>query len=235
MRNKSFVFTIFLLTGLPFCNFALADGFSGAGGFSFYLVKPDLAPINQKLEAIGMPQFDGLMFLYGGQGLGHVSDRMRVGGMGFGGKMIVSDMKDGYAREVSFEMAWGGLLLEYIAFEGRGFEIYSGGTLGWGGVSVHLEKSAEPADWDEVWNNYQPVANTEDNLSSTFTHSFFMLQPRLGVRYFLLDWLAVSGSVDLPLLKLNSSDWKLNGNDVYNAPELDLIQPFFQFAILFGG
>ncbi len=233
MKIKLLIISIVLIIMIG--TTASADGFSGAGGFSFYLWKPDLNSINSELEAIGMPQFDNLAFLYGGQGFGHISDRLRIGVMGFNGGSKVSDLKNGYAREASFSISWGGLLLEYIVLEGRGFEIYGGGTLGWGSFTIQLEKSAGPADWNGVWDNYEAVQSTEDNISSTFSNSFFMLQPRVGIRYFLTDWLAVSGSVDVPLLKLNSNNWKLNDNDVYNAPSIDLIQPFFQFAILLGG
>jgi hypothetical protein len=100
---------------------------------------------------------------------------------------------------------------------------------------VHLEKTLNPIDWDDTWNNYQGAPSNTDNISSDFNHSFFMIQPRIGLSYAILDWLAVSTSVDVPLMNLNSNGWTLNGDDVYNAPSLDLTQPFFQFSILFGG
>lgn len=228
------VFTI-LVSFVPFVAAVSGGGFSGAGGFSFYLWKPDLGPINNELRSLGMPQFSQSMILYGGQGFAHVSDRMRIGGMGFGGSIRVKDMEDGYAREASFSMSWGGFLMEYIILEPGDFEIYGGATLGWGAVSVHLQKTSGPANWDDLLSNFAAEEGTTDNISSNLEHSFFLAQPRLGIRYYLLDWLAVSGSVDYGLIALSSGGWTQNGEDVYNAPSLDLIKPFFQFTILAGG
>ncbi|HDH57228.1 MAG TPA: hypothetical protein ENF16_01325 [Bacteroidetes bacterium] len=226
---------IFLITAIPFCAATSGVGFAGAGGFSFYLWKPDLGPINDELRGLGMPELHDVAFLYGGQGFAHVSDRFRIGGMGFGGSTHVKDFKDGYAREASFHISWGGFLMEYILYEPGYFEFYGGGTIGWGSVSINLQKSSGPVNWDEIWNSYEPIASDTENISSKLEHSFFMLQPRLGVRYYLLDWLAISGSVDVPLVNLSSGGWSLNGDDVYDAPSLNLIQPFFQFSILAGG
>jgi hypothetical protein len=207
----------------------------GAGGFSFYIVEPNLGALNTELKALGMPEFDGLMFLYGAQGYAFVSDRLRIGGMGFGGSITSEDIENGYAREATFSMTWGGFLLEYLVFEDWGIEAFAGGTLGWGGVSVHLRKTLSPIDWDEVWNNYQATSGTTDNISTQFDHSFFLVQPRVGLKYYLLDWMAVGVSVDVPILNLDSDGWTIDGDDVYDAPSLDLTQPFYQFSILFGG
>ncbi len=46
--------------------------------------------------------------------------------------------------------------------------------------------------------------------------------------------MAISGSVEVPLVKLDSGGWTANGNNVLGAPSLDLIGPFFQFALLLG-
>jgi len=210
-------------------------GFQGAGGFCFAVYTPDLAPFNKELKALGIPEFSGSMLLYGGQGFGHVSEHLRVGGMGFGGSMRTQDFENGYAREATFSMSWGGILIEYWFLEALNCEFYAGGTLGWGAVALRLEKTASPVDWDDVWGNFQADSSMAENVSSEFQHSFFLMQPRLGIRYFLLDWLALSGTVEIPLLKLSSDGWELNGDNVYDAPELDLMQPFFQFSILLGG
>ncbi|TKJ39684.1 hypothetical protein CEE37_10410 [candidate division LCP-89 bacterium B3_LCP] len=207
----------------------------GAGGFSFYIVKPDLGPLNTELKALGMPQFDGYMFLYGGQGFGYVSNSLRIGGMGFGGSVSVNDIENGYAREAIFSMGWGGILIEYLMLEVSNFELFTGGTLGWGSVSVSLRKTDSPVSWGEIWNNYTSQTGSGDSISSELSHSFFMIQPRVGVKYYLLDWLAVGGSIDVPILNLSSSGWSINGDNIYDAPSLDLTQPFFQFSILVGG
>lgn len=214
---------------------AWAGGFNGAGGFSVALYQPDFGPINASLQSIGMPELDKPMVIYGGQGFAYVNSRLAIGGAGFGGMASVSDLENGYARTARFTIGWGGVQFEYLLLELSRVDFVAGGLVGWGGASIHLQKSRSPIDWGDVWNDYQALSDTSENISSDFTHSFFLFQPRLGVRVYLTHWMALSGSVEVPLSKLSSGGWKLNDADVYNAPELDLIAPFFHFSILFGG
>jgi hypothetical protein len=214
---------------------AFEGGFVGGGGFSLYLSPLDVTPINESLESIGMPQFDGVMLFYGGQFFAHLNYNLRIGAVGFDGGMRVDDFTDGYAREAVFRLGWGGILVEYILYETGRFEFYGGGTLGWGRLSLSLEKSRNSVSWDDVWNSYLPEAGSEDNISSTFKHSFFLVQPRLGARYYLSSWLAVCGSVDFTVSHLSGDGWSLSGNEVYGAPTLDLNSPFFLLGVLFGG
>ena len=214
---------------------AWAEGFDGAGGFSVALYKPDFAPINESLESLGMPKFDQPMVMYGGQGFAYVSRRLAIGGAGFGGVASVSDLENGYARTARFTIGWGGVQFEYLLLELSRVDFVAGGLVGWGSASIHLQKSRSPLDWDEIWDNYQALSDTSENISSDLSHSFFLFQPRVGIRVYLTHWLALSGSIEVPLSKLSSGSWKLNEADVYNAPEMDLIAPFYHFSILFGG
>jgi len=214
---------------------AWAGGFNVAGGFSVALYQPDFAPINGSLRSIGMPELDKPLVIYGGQGFAYVSRRLAIGGAGFGGMASVSDLENGYARTARFTIGWGGVQFEYLLLDLGRADFVAGGLVSWGGASIHLQKTRSPIDWDDVWNDYQALSDTSENISSDFTHSFFLFQPRVGVRVYLTQWMALSGSVEVPLSKLSSGGWKLNDADVYNAPELDLIAPFFHFSILFGG
>jgi len=214
---------------------AWAEGFDASGGFSVALYQPDFGPINESLQSLGMPEFDSPMVIYGGQGFAYVNRRLAIGGAGFGGMASVSDLENGYARTARFTIGWGGVQFEYRLLELNRVDFFAGGLVAWGGVSIHLQKTRSPMDWDEIWNNYQALSDSSENISSEFTHSFFLFQPRLGVRVYLTNWMALGASIEVPLSKLGSGGWKLNEADVYNAPEMDLIAPFYHFSILFGG
>ncbi len=200
-----------------------------------YLSPLDVSPINENLRSIGMPQFDGVTLFYGGQVFAHLNYNLRIGAVGFDGGMRVNDYADGFAREAVFRMGWGGILLEYVLYETGRFEFYGGATLGWGRLTLSLEKREDSVGWDNVWNAYLPETGGENNISSTFEHTFFLAQPRLGARYYLSSWLAVCGSVEFAVSHLSGDGWTLSGNEVYGAPALDLNSPFFLFGILFGG
>jgi hypothetical protein len=213
----------------------LAAGFRGAGGFSVAVYQPDFGPINEALRSIDMPELDKPVFVYGGQGFGYISERFAIGGGGFGGFATVNDLENGYARTARFNIGWGGIILEYRLLELSRVDILAGGILGWGGVSLHLQKNLSPVSWDEIWENYEAIADTAQNISSDLTHSFFVLQPRLGVRVYLTEWMALGGSVEFPVSNLSSAGWRLNDEQVYDAPSMKLTAPFFHLSILFGG
>lgn len=209
-------------------------GFRVAAGFSFAVYKPNLNPLNAELNTLNMPVFDKPMYLYGGQILGQVGNHLRLGIMSFTGNISVEDLANGYARKVRFQMGWSGLQVEYRSPVFYRFEAFGGSSFGFGGVNVLLEKTRNPAAWSDIWGQLQPDSLAAQNLSTELHHSFFLVQPRAGLRFYLRDWMALSGSVEVPLVKLNSSGWSVNGNDVFGAPSLDLIRPFFQLSLMLG-
>jgi hypothetical protein len=227
--------TIILILLTPLSIVLAGNRFDGAGGFSTMISKPDFGQINQELKALGMPEFNEALIMYGGQGFGEVSNRFRIGGMGFGGSISVNDYKNGYARQATLSMGWGGVLLEYVIADPGNFELFGGGTLGWGGLRVHLQKSRTAENWNGLWENYQAAPDTADNISTDMTHSFYIVQPRFGVRYRFIDWMAISGSIEVPLTRISGNGWRVNDQRVYNAPSLDLTAPVFHISLLFGG
>ncbi|MCX6639993.1 MAG: hypothetical protein NTW14_05865 [bacterium] len=64
--------------------------------------------------------------------------------------------------------------MEYVFAQPGRFEFYGGGTVGLGGVNIHLEKSAAPQSWDGFWGSYKTQPDTTENISSDLNHSFFM-------------------------------------------------------------
>jgi hypothetical protein len=212
-------------------------GFRFGAGFSLAVFDPNLAPLNSQLQSLNMPVFNKPMYLYGGQVLGQVANKVRLGIMSFSGSASVEDLVNGYAREARFKMNWGGLQLEYRSPIFHRFEAFGGSSFGFGGVTVRLEKTKNPVSWEDLWGQYQatpPTLTNDPNLTTELHHSFFLVQPRAGLRFYLRDWMILSGSVEVPLLKLNSGGWTVNGNDVYSAPSLDLISPFYHFSLMLG-
>ena len=209
-------------------------GFRAAAGFGLMIYQPDLGPLNSQLNTLSMPAIDKPMVLYGGQIIGQIKNRLRLGIMSYKGSASVEDLANGYARKASFQMGWSGLQVEYCTPVFHGFEAFGGSSFGYGGVDVRLEKTHSPVDWGGIWDQFVAGDPSTQNLSIELHHSFFLVQPRLGLRFYLRDWMAVSGSVELPLLKLNSGGWSVNGSDVNGAPSLDLTSPLFQFSVMVG-
>jgi hypothetical protein len=235
--DKRMVVLLFLLF-LPINKaFSAALSYRGAASFNLAVYKPDFTPINDELLGIGMPRLDKPMLLYGGQILLQFSDHLRGGLMGFTGASSVEDMENGYARKAGFNLWWGGAVVEVVIYGISRFETYLGASLGGGSATICLEKTHNPANWGEIWGNYSAApgdSNSTDNLTTIMHHPFFLAQPRLGLRYYANNWLAFSGSVEIPLVHLSSGGWKMNGNDLFGAPGMNLMRPFYQFSIYIG-
>jgi len=214
---------------------AISYGYRGAASFNFAIYNPDLGPVNEELRALGMPELDDPLLLYGAQGFAHLSDPLRVGVTVLTGGNSVETLSGGVAREASFNLTLLGLLIEYRFLDIPRFEAYAGASVGAGWASVRLERNTSPVGWDDVWGQFQPApSDSATNLTAEMEQRFFWPQPRVGARFYPATWLAISGSVEVPLVKLGADNWMINGNDLYGAQELDLISPFFQFSLSVG-
>ncbi|MBC8204529.1 hypothetical protein ISS30_00725 [bacterium] len=163
--------------------------------------------------------------------------------MGAGGYVSTSGMTPAVGnipaldKEVSFSMGYGGVTLEYILdfpFEVMDGQFFIGGLIGGGGAAVNISQYAS-LSWGDIWDNYQ-LPNGDDKYTQTveMSRGFFLLDPWAGIHINLLDWLAFAGKAGY-FFPIADSDWKVNDSKVFGAPDLDLDNFHFEFAVLFGG
>ncbi len=220
------------------------QGFQGGGGgFILGYMQANLDEINNQILSMGIPKFDDGFFLYGGRGFGFVNDHIRIGGMGMGGRMITSGFVPGngsntpdLAKEVEFSMGYGGVTLEYVYDAPYGIQVFTGGLIGWGGLSVRIAQYESALNWNGIWDNYG-VNYTGDSydLSIMLDNCLFILNPWIGAFYNILPWMGVSGQVGYFYSTASSGNWDVAGSKVLGGPDLDLSNLNFEFSILFGG
>ena len=133
-------------------------GFSGGGGgFVIVYQQPDLKDINNQILQMGIPELDEGFFLYGGQGYGYVNRNFRIGGMGAGGAIATSALVPGFggapdlAKEVEFMIGYGGVTLEYVYDTPIGLQLFGGGMIGWGGISLRVSQYENALSWSGIW------------------------------------------------------------------------------------
>ena len=161
-------------------------GFSGGGGGpTFTYMTPDLADINVMVAQMGPNiKLDEGFFLYGGKGYGHVNRNIRIGGMGAGGMITTSELVPGaggapdLAKEVEFSMGFGGVTLEYVMELPFDVQLFAGGLIGWGGISVRVSQYENALSWNGIWEDYGIGSIGDSNdLSLTMDNEFFTLSP----------------------------------------------------------
>jgi len=219
------------------------SGFSGGGGGPVIGYQtPDLGVLNTQLTAMGLKEFDNGVFFYGGKGYGHIKRNIRIGGMGAAGAITSSALVPGFggapnlAKEVEFSMGYGGVTLEYVYDTPFGMQIFTGGLIGWGGVSLRISQHLNALSWTGIWDDYH-TGYTGDSydLSITMDNSLFILSPWVGAFYKVLPWMGFSGQAGYFYTRAAKENWEVVGSSVYGAPDLDLKNVCFEFAIVFGG
>ena len=230
------IFTVF--TGISLAG----GGFkAGGGGPLFAYLAPDLGDLNDQINQMGIPELDDGLWIFGGKGFGFVGKNFRIGGMGAGGEMTTSGFVPGVGdipglvKEVEFSMGYGGVTLEYVMNTPLDVQLVAGGLIGLGGISVRISEYASSLSWNGLWEDYHE-GYTGDSYDQTVTadNSLFILSPWVGAAYKVLPWMGFSGKAGYFYSKAGSGSWEVAGSKVYAAPEIDLSNVYYEFAIIFG-
>ncbi|NQS97168.1 MAG: hypothetical protein HQ591_01820 [candidate division Zixibacteria bacterium] len=238
------IFTVFTGTSLA------GGGFKGGGGGPlFAYLAPDLGDLNDQIVLMGIPELDDGFWTFGGKGFGFVGKNFRIGGLGAGGVMTTSgfvpgtivglDTIPGLVKEVEFAMGYGGVTLEYVMNTPLDVQLTAGGLIGWGGISVRISEYESSLYWSGeekgIWNNYyEDYTGDSYNLTITAENSIFILSPWIGANYKILPWMGFSGKAGYFFSKAGSGNWEVAGSKVYAAPEIELSNVYYEFAIIFG-
>lgn len=242
MKKLSILLSAAVILSLTAFAFAKPGFSGGGGGVSFVRIQPDLGPLNLQIVQMGIPELEEGMFLYGGHGYGYVNRNFRIGGMGAGGMMTTSGYIPGaggapsLAKEVEFDIGYGGVTLEYCYNTPIGIQVFAGGLIGWGGISVTVSQFENSLSWNGIWEDYHTgyTGNSFDQVM-TMNNSLFVLNPWVGAFYKVLPWMGVAGKAGYFYSTAPNGDWKALDSEIYGAPEIDLSNVSFEVNITFGG
>jgi len=121
------------------------DTFGGGGGPMPTLVFLQLEDLNGALTRAGYPQVDQVLFATGGGGYWGALDGIRIGGFGVGGDNV-SELE---SRSASFDMEYGGMMVEKAVQAEENFTVVLGTMLGAGNLNLRLIDGL-PLTFDEA-------------------------------------------------------------------------------------
>jgi hypothetical protein len=157
----------------------------------------DVNPINDFIiGAKGAPLSDNGVLMLGGGGAIYVMvlPNVRIGGMGMSGGLKSTSLDGaGIRRDAELHVGFGGFTIEYVYTIVDRLDIAFGGMLGWGGMDLTMRMSN---GGNNTWTAEQKYfsdgfGGTINNVSRTYSGSFFVWSPTVNVEYSLLSWLAL--------------------------------------------
>jgi len=152
------------------------DVFFGGGGPMPTLLFLDLEDLNSAITSSGYPQLSQVLFGNGGGGYGGALDGLRIGGFGLGGDTLsVSE-----SRSVSFDIAYGGMMIEKAVRSDDDFTVVLGTLLGFGGLNLRFV-SAIPETFEDA------VANP---FVSSMSKDFYVVQPYIAFEAKPFSWMS---------------------------------------------
>lgn len=194
--------------------------FGGGVGYNPGWLVPSIDGLNSKLTSMGIPELgkNGL-FTTGGSGyiyIGFVRN-LRIGGMWSGGSTSENTFNGGFHKEGIYTISTGAFSVEYTLPIVKDVGISIGALIGGGSQKLEVYQSRFPAVWDDLWKEYSQANGSTQDISRTFTNSFFLLSPTLNVDIPLYRFLSFRAGVGY-LMKFGTG-WKVdNEREVMNTP-----------------
>jgi len=220
------------------CSEGVRSGAGGGAEFVMGFAFLNLEEINAQVTTMGIPPLSEDIFLVGGKGYGRIGNLI-IGGAGYGGRTESSGIPDCCARFAEFEIAYGGLILG-AAYAAARYELTGGMLFGGGSITVTRRRnSREIASWDEAWDPFRrdgpdSLAAEDLNITSKITGNFIALEPFVGFKYWVLQFMAFDFSASYLRAVIDRGSWELDGVRIPDSPETNLGGLTLKLGIHFG-
>ena len=162
----------------------------------------DLDDLNGAITAAGYPQIDQVLFANGGGGYVGALDGIRIGGLGVGG----SNLSASESRSVSFDLAYGGMIIEKAVQAEDDFTAVLGTMLGFGGLDMRFISNLPETFEDAVGNPFV----------SSMTKEFFAIQPYIAFESKPFSWMWAR--FQLGFLWTLADDWSFEDAEFAGPP-----------------
>lgn len=162
----------------------------------------DLDDLNGAITDAGYPQIDQVLFANGGGGYVGALDGIRIGGFGVGG----SNLSASESRSVSFDLAYGGMMIETAVQAEDNFTAVLGTMLGFGSLDLRFVSGLPETFEDAVGNPFV----------SSMTKEFFAIQPYIAFESKPFSWMWVR--FQLGFLWTLADDWTFEEAEFTGPP-----------------
>ncbi len=184
MYKKILIASLFLTTSF---NYGQSGQFFDApfgGGIGYvpawYI--PNVDPINNQLNQIGMPELSTSGFYSSGIAgylyVGFVKN-LRIGGMGYGGSISTSDEN----REVIYSLGGGGLTIEYTLPFIKNLGVSLGASIGAGNLELDIYRNSGSFSWEGTWEILSDPNVTSESYYRKLQNSYWMFSPTINLDY----------------------------------------------------
>lgn len=186
---KNLLFGIFLLSGIlvfPQQGQFFDAPFGGGIGYVPAWYIPDVAPINDQLNAIGMPELStGGFYSSGIAGFIYIGfvKNLRVGGMGFGGSLSSTQNINNINYEIIYDLGGGGVTIEYTLPFIKNIGVSGGAVIGVGSMNIYLYRNSGDFTWEGTWEEFSDPNAASESFNRKLENSFWMFTPTLNVDY----------------------------------------------------
>jgi len=156
--------------------------FGGGIGYVPAWYIPNIDPINNQLNQIGMPELSTSGFYSSGIAgylyVGFVKN-LRIGGMGYGGSLSTSDEN----REVIYSLGGGGVTLEYTLPFIKDLGISVGAAIGAGNLELDIYRNSESFNWEGTWGEFSNSDSTTGSFNRKLKNNYWMFTPTINLDY----------------------------------------------------
>jgi hypothetical protein len=160
--------------------------FGGGIGYVPAWYIPNVSPINNQLNDIGMPELSASGFYSSGIAgfiyIGFVKN-LRIGGMGFGGSLSTSQSISGINREVIYTLGGGGATIEYTLPFIKNFGVSVGAAIGIGSLQLDMYRNSGEFTWEGTWIDFRNGNVSSDNFNRKLKNKFWMFTPTINLDY----------------------------------------------------
>ena len=207
-----------VLTSAVFADEEPVVNYGGGGGPMPTLLFLDLDDLNGAITDAGYPQIGQVLFAMGGGAYGGALDGIRIGGFGVcGDSLSVSE-----SRSVSFNLAYGGMMIEKATHTEDDFTVVLGTMLGFGSIDLRFINDL-PVTFEDAVNH--PFV-------SSMTKEFYAVQPYIAFESKPYAWLWAR--FQLGFLWTLTDDWSFEDAE-FSGPPRTLGGLTASLMIRFGG
>ncbi len=212
------IFSLCVLTLSAFADEEPIVNYGGGGGPMPTLLFLDLDDLNGAITSAGYPQIGQVLFAMGGGAYGGALDGIRIGGFGVGGDSLsVSE-----SRSVSFDLAYGGMMIEKATYTEDDFTVVLGTMLGFGSIDLRFINNL-PETFEDAVNH--PFV-------SSMTKEFYAVQPYIAFEFKPYSWMWAR--FQLGFLWTLADDWSFEDAE-FSGPPRTLGGLTASLMIRFGG
>lgn len=202
---KTTLILILLLCMATFTGFAnedSSDTFFGGGGPMPTLLFLDLEDLNDAITDGDYPQLTQVLFGNGGGGYGGAKDGLRIGGFGLAGDTLsLSD-----TRSVSFDMQYGGMIIEKAVRNDKDFTVVLGTLLGFGCLDLRFVNGVPSTFEDAIATPFV----------SSMSKDFYAVQPYIAFESNPFSWM--SARFQLGFLWTLADQWAFENVEFAGPP-----------------